>query len=92
MDINEARQRIIAECDSIKELLLAKNEQYGNAVLEPLGIFSDGNPLGGVNYRIDDKLKRIASKRTDETEDTELDLIGYMIMRRIIVKSQTRPD
>jgi len=32
--------------------------------------------------RIDDKLSRLARGRGD-TEDTELDLLGYLVLRRI---------
>jgi hypothetical protein len=37
-----------------------------------------------INVRIDDKLSRIARGRQDVIqEDTELDLIGYLILKRV---------
>jgi hypothetical protein len=36
-----------------------------------------------LKVRADDKLSRIRSAQSDDTEDAELDLIGYMILLRI---------
>ena len=78
------QEKIIAVCDSIKRLLLTKNEKYGNAALEPLGIFlKEGDVVGlGLKARIEDKLKRYRTMTTDD-EDTLQDLIGYLILLKI---------
>jgi hypothetical protein len=85
--INDAQKAIVAECDKVKELLLAKNREYGNSALEPINVFSGANAEAQCNVRIDDKLKRIQTIRqmSDVTisEDTELDLIGYLILKRV---------
>lgn len=89
-DVEEIAQYIIAECDSIKNLLLAKNKKYGNSALNPVRVFSKLSVEDGLNVRIDDKLSRISHgfgsdvNANDATaEDTVLDLIGYLIIKRI---------
>jgi len=84
----ENMQKMIEEeCDSVKDLLLAKNREYGSSVFEPLNIFSDGNAEEQIKTRIDDKLKRIKTTRNLNTlqihEDTEQDLIGYLIILKV---------
>lgn len=75
------------ECDAVKELLLRKNEEYGNSALDPINIFSSACAQDQIDVRIDDKLKRIQTIREMDDvkipEDTELDLIGYLILRRV---------
>lgn len=72
----------------IKDMLLNKNRKYGNAALEPLGIFAKGNASSLINVRIDDKLNRIKNQQEDEDEDAELDLIGYLILKQIAKASK----
>jgi len=77
---------IAAECDALRELLLAKNRAYGNSALEPLRIFSRASAVEQLNVRIDDKLSRLSRlARGSEFagEDTELDLIGYLVLLRV---------
>ena len=69
--------------DEIHDLLLRKNKQYGNSALNPLRIFSTSDAIEQIKVRIDDKLSRLASGQITETEDTELDLLGYLILLRI---------
>ena len=78
------KQTIIEICNEIKELLLKKNESYGNAAAEPVNIFSSFSSIEAINIRIDDKLKRIKEGKEYENEDTELDLIGYLILKRCV--------
>lgn len=77
------RELISAECDRIKELLLSKNASYGNSATEPIRLFSKASAEEGIRVRIDDKLSRIA-RGDDAGEDTVLDLIGYLILLRIV--------
>jgi hypothetical protein len=73
----------------IKELLLEKNEKYGNSALEPLGIFSQLSAKEGLLVRIDDKLKRIKNGSLDkDDEDVINDLIGYLVLLKIHAKSK----
>lgn len=69
----------------IKDLLISKNQKYGNSALEPLGVFSQLSPEEGLFVRIDDKLKRIknGSLQKDD-EDVINDLIGYLVLLKIL--------
>ena len=71
----------------ITEMLIAKNQKYGNSAIEPLGIFSDLSPEEGLKVRIDDKLKRIKNGSIDkDDEDVINDLIGYLVLLKILHK------
>ena len=87
MDAEKVRQAICDQCDAVKTLLLAKNREYGNSALEPIGIFSNLTAEQQIDVRIDDKLKRIQTIKKLESvkihEDTEADLIGYLILKRV---------
>lgn len=90
MLLEDAQRAIARECDAVKELLLAKNKEYGNSALEPINIFSGASAEQQCDVRIDDKLKRIKTVRELREchihEDTELDLIGYLVLKRVARK------
>ena len=77
----------------IKELLLEKNEKYGNSALEPLGVFSKLSPEEGLLIRIDDKLKRIKNGSLDkDDEDVINDLIGYLVLLKVYQNQESKYD
>ena len=84
---------ITEECNAIRDLLLTKNREYGNSALEPIGVFSALTAEQQIDVRIDDKLKRIQTVRQlDDVkihEDTEQDLIGYLILKRVARRTGT---
>lgn len=61
----------------LRKLLVAKNEAYGNSVLDPVRIFSQADPLEQIRVRIDDKLCRL-SRGHAAGEDVVQDLVGYL--------------
>lgn len=67
----------------IEDMLISKNEKYGDSALNPKRVFSKASPLEQLNTRIDDKLSRIANQNSDEDEDVDGDLIGYLVLRKI---------
>lgn len=70
--------------DEIRDLLIAKNQKYGNSALEPLGVFSKLDAKDGLLVRIDDKLKRIKNGSLErDDEDVINDLIGYLVLLKI---------
>jgi hypothetical protein len=75
-------QLIIKHCDDIKEMLLAKNQAYGNAALDPVRIFSKADPAEQLRVRIDDKLSRLCRGQA-AGEDVIKDLIGYLHLLQI---------
>lgn len=75
------RDQIVAATNKVRQLLLEKNDAYGDSALCPLNIFSSASAEYGIRQRIDDKLKRIKNAGlNDDTEDTLLDLAGYLIL------------
>lgn len=84
-DNPEMAARIAAVCDELKRFLLAKNQAYGNSAADPIRIFSRSNPIEQINIRIDDKLSRLMHGSEFPGDDTELDLIGYLILKRVLV-------
>ena len=81
-------KQIVKHCDDIKLMLLEKNKSYGNSAAEPLCIFSKVSPIAQIDTRIDDKLKRIKNGNEYGTDDTILDLIGYLILRTIVLEAE----
>lgn len=80
---------IITITEEIQELLISKNEAYGDSALNPANIFATGSAVENLASRIDDKLMRIKNKGiSDETEDTVSDLIGYLILLKIALKRE----
>jgi hypothetical protein len=81
MEFNIQVSNVLIE---IKDLLIAKNQKYGNSALEPLGVFSQLSAKEGLLVRIDDKLKRIKNGSLDkDDEDVVNDLIGYLVLLKI---------
>tara|TARA_R100001198_G_C5228485_1_gene208402 strand:+ start:701 stop:982 length:282 start_codon:yes stop_codon:yes gene_type:complete len=72
-------------------LLLEKNKSYGDTANDPPKIFSKLSPKEGILARIDDKLSRIKNSGiNDKTEDTILDLIGYLILYKVQCKKEKK--
>ncbi len=71
-------------CNEIRDLLIRKNQDYGDSAIEPDNIFSKLDNAQAICARIDDKLSRIKNVGLDDkTEDTLDDLIGYLILLKI---------
>ena len=80
---SDTQKKISEMCDEIKTILLEKNRKYGDSAINPKRVFSKASPIEQINVRIDDKISRIMSAQDDDTEDAELDLIGYLILKRV---------
>ena len=88
------QDKIAAECDDIKELLISKNKAYGDSALSPVRVFSKANTTEQIKVRIDDKISRLQRGTATEAvpEDTVRDLIGYLILLLIAESTpQSRP-
>lgn len=79
-----AGYKIIHEMLSIANLLVDKNISYGSSFDTPINIFSKTNPEEQLHVRIDDKLNRIKSGKEYASEDTILDLVGYLVLLRVL--------
>lgn len=85
-------KKIEEACDEIKRLLLRKNAKYGDSALKPRRIFSKSSPSEQILVRIDDKLSRIMNSGFDgdSSEDTLNDLIGYLILLKVVRNEEQR--
>ena len=84
MDKNFFAIQVTQVLNETQDLLIAKNQKYGNSALEPLGVFSKLNSKEGLLIRIDDKLKRIKNGSLErDDEDVINDLIGYLVLLKI---------
>lgn len=75
---------IEASCLGVMEFLLQKNDAYGNSAADPVRIFSHADPLEQINVRIDDKLSRLMRGGSYPGDDDELDLLGYLMLKRAV--------
>ena len=84
------KAKIKSKCKKLQDLLLEKNDKYGDASLKPINIFSKVNAVTSIKARIDDKLKRISNAGIlDDTEDTLQDLAGYLILLMIAKENES---
>jgi len=79
-----AGYKIIHQALEIAELLINKNISYGSSFDNPINVFSKNTAEEQLYVRIDDKLNRIKKGKEYASEDTILDLIGYLVLLRIV--------
>jgi hypothetical protein len=73
------------------DLLIEKNESYGDSALEPANIFANGDAIDNLCARIDDKLMRIKTQGfRGYGEDNIKDLIGYLILLKIALSDDDK--
>ena len=92
IEMTDTQIEIASICDDVKELLLYKNQKYGNSALEPARIFSKASAVEQLLVRIDDKLNRVqkGAGLIGEDEDVIMDLIGYLVLLKIGLKHQSK--
>ena len=91
--MKDTEQLIEEMCESMKNLLIKKNRDYGDSATNPSNVFSDGSPIDSLCARIDDKLMRIQNKGiNDKTEDTVSDLIGYLILLKVAMYKEKNEE
>ena len=64
------------------DLIIAKNEAYGDSALNPVRIFSTASTTEQLRVRLDDKLSRLA-RGSNAGEDVVTDLLGYLVLLKI---------
>lgn len=82
------------QCDLISQMLVAKNEQYGDSVFKPMRIFSKVDATQQLRVRIDDKISRLirGNDSIESDEDIIDDLIGYLILLKIQMRKTHSQD
>ena len=75
--IENTQQKITEITEAIRDLLLYKNQKYGDSALKPKQIFYKGEARDSIMIRLDDKLGRIMAN-TDTTPriNDVADIIG----------------
>ena len=75
------REKIIEITDSMKDLLLYKNEKYGDSALSPNNIFYKGDSTNSILIRLDDKIGRIKNNTELKPRVNDVcDIIGYCVL------------
>lgn len=83
-ELSKSQESIMEICDSIKDLLLYKNEKYGDSALRPNNIFYKGDSTNSIKIRLDDKIGRI--KNCEQTRINDVaDVIGYCVLLLISI-------
>lgn len=73
-----SKEKIIEIMDSMKDLLLYKNEKYGDLALSPNNIFYKGDSTNSILIRLDDKIGRIKNNPDSLPRMNDVcDIIGY---------------
>ena len=76
----EVKAAIKNKFDSIRDMVLEKNELYGNAALEPFPVFSNSTPAERLRARIDEKISRYRTNKEGDKESPLVDLVGSLIL------------
>lgn len=79
MTLNETQRKIKEITESLADMLIKKNNNYGNSALEPVNIFSKENSINSILVRLDDKLNRVKNSSIFRKNDIS-DIIGYLIL------------
>lgn len=84
--LTPVQEQIRKECEELSVFLIGKNRAYGNSFQQPINIFSKTTPVDQLKIRIDDKLNRLKNGSEYPGDDTILDLIGYLVLLRVLTK------
>ena len=77
-DLPPTQQKIHEIMYAMKDLLLYKNQKYGDSAINPKGIFYKGDSTNSILIRLDDKLGRVMSNTEDKPRVNDVcDIIGY---------------
>lgn len=74
----DTQQKLIDVLDGMKNLLLYKNQKYGDSALKPKNIFYKGDATNSILIRLDDKIGRVKSNTEEQPRVNDVaDIIGY---------------
>ena len=74
----DTQQEIKNIMDAMKDLLLYKNQKYGDSAINPKKIFYKGDSTNSILIRLDDKLGRVMSNTEEKPRVNDVaDIIGY---------------
>ena len=74
----DTQDKIIEITEAMRDLILYKNEKYGDSALHPKRIFHKGNAVSSILIRLDDKLSRVMENNDQLPRVNDVaDIIGY---------------
>ena len=77
-DATPTQRKIREITDAMKDLLLYKNQKYGDSAINPKKIFYKGDSTNSILIRLDDKLGRVISNTEEKPRVNDVcDIIGY---------------
>ena len=80
----DTQEKIAVILDSMKDLLLYKNQKYGDSAINPKKIFYKGDSTNSILIRLDDKLGRVMSNPDEKPRINDVaDIIGYCTLLMI---------
>ena len=79
--MSSSKDKIIEITDSIQDLLLYKNEKYGDSALSPKNVFYKGDSTNSILIRLDDKIGRVKNNPNPVPRVNDVcDIIGYCVL------------
>jgi hypothetical protein len=90
-DVELQNECIKEECQAMAEFLSSKNTSYDGSVFKEVTYCGKViSPTEGADIRITDKLRRLQSSDPNfNGEDAELDLLGYLLLKRCFSRFTT---
>ena len=77
-DATPTQRKIRELTDAMKDLLLYKNNKYGDSAINPKKVFYKGDATNSILIRLDDKLGRVMSNPDYRPRVNDVcDIIGY---------------
>lgn len=93
------KDRIVYFCEKLKNLLLCKNEAYGDAISSPPILLPGMSARHCVMIRMSDKIRRLSTLQSGEIsdngeteEDTVFDIAGYSILWLCIKQAEREQE
>lgn len=78
MSDNNTQEKIKNILNGMIDLLLYKNQKYGDSAINPKKIFYKGDSTNSILIRLDDKLGRVMSNTEEKPRVNDVaDIIGY---------------
>lgn len=72
------QEKIKEITNAMQDLLLYKNQKYGDSALKPKNVFYKGDATNSILIRLDDKIGRIKSNTEEKPRINDVaDIIGY---------------
>ena len=87
----DTQEKIIAITEAMRDLLLYKNQKYGDSALQPKRVFYKGDAVNSILIRLDDKIGRIMANTENTPRINDVaDIIGYCTL--LLIGMGVKPE